>query len=188
MLNHIYNQSFDLNNMLLEETATTPEIVIPSYYSLIDEGFETPVKSQFSGTCWAVAATYSMESSYKRKYGSDIVIDPISIVDSVYVDGVEEGFVLDVRNDKYDYGGESDQVIAAISKGDGEYYLTEAEWIDSGDRDALKRNIMTVGSICVDINPSTVTKLADRGSAQVVGIVTDVGAFLPVLYNALHDD
>lgn len=45
-----------------------------------------------------------------------------------------------------------------------------------------------VKSICVDINPSTVTKLADRGSAQVVGIVTDVGAFLPVLYNALHED
>ena len=45
-----------------------------------------------------------------------------------------------------------------------------------------------VKSICVDINPSTVTKLADRGSAQVVGIVTDVGAFLPVLYNALQDD
>ena len=44
-----------------------------------------------------------------------------------------------------------------------------------------------VKSICVDINPSTVTKLADRGSAQVVGIVTDVGAFLPVLYNALHE-
>ena len=44
-----------------------------------------------------------------------------------------------------------------------------------------------VKSICVDINPSTVTKLSDRGSAQVVGIVTDVGAFLPVLYNALHE-
>ncbi len=43
-----------------------------------------------------------------------------------------------------------------------------------------------VKSICVDINPSTVTKLSDRGSAQVVGIVTDVGAFLPVLYDALH--
>lgn len=148
----IDNQSFDVDNMLLEEAATTPEIVIPSYYSLIDEGFETPVKSQFSGTCWAVAATYSMESSYKKEYGLDIVIDPISIVDSVYIDGAEEGFILDIRNDKYDYGGESDQVIAAISKGDGEYYLTEAEWIDSGDRDALKRNIMTVGSICVDIN------------------------------------
>ncbi|MGZ7044011.1 MAG: ornithine cyclodeaminase, nickel-pincer nucleotide-dependent [Methanobacterium sp.] len=44
-----------------------------------------------------------------------------------------------------------------------------------------------VKSICVDINPATVTKLADRGSAQVVSIVTDVGAFLPVLYEKLED-
>ena len=43
-----------------------------------------------------------------------------------------------------------------------------------------------VKSICVDINPATVTKLADRGSAQVVGVVTDVGAFLPVLYESLE--
>ena len=28
---------------------------------------------------------------------------------------------------------------------------------------------------CVDINPATVTKLADRGSIQTVGVVTDVG-------------
>jgi lysine-ketoglutarate reductase/saccharopine dehydrogenase-like protein (TIGR00300 family) len=42
-----------------------------------------------------------------------------------------------------------------------------------------------VKSICVDINPATVTKLSDRGSAQVVGIVTDVGTFLPLLYNEL---
>jgi lysine-ketoglutarate reductase/saccharopine dehydrogenase-like protein (TIGR00300 family) len=42
-----------------------------------------------------------------------------------------------------------------------------------------------VKSICVDINPATVTKLSDRGSAQVVGIVTDIGTFLPMLYNEL---
>jgi len=42
-----------------------------------------------------------------------------------------------------------------------------------------------VKSICVDINPSTVTKLSDRGSAQVIGIVTDVGAFLPMLLQEL---
>lgn len=46
----------------------------------------------------------------------------------------------------------------------------------------------SVSSVCVDINPSTVTKLADRGSAQVLGVVTDVGAFLPVLYDAIHSD
>ena len=42
-----------------------------------------------------------------------------------------------------------------------------------------------VKSICVDINPATVTKLSDRGSAQVVGIVTDVGAFMPMLYQEI---
>jgi lysine-ketoglutarate reductase/saccharopine dehydrogenase-like protein (TIGR00300 family) len=32
--------------------------------------------------------------------------------------------------------------------------------------------------VCVDINPAVVTKLADRGSSQTLGLVTDVGLFL----------
>ena len=32
--------------------------------------------------------------------------------------------------------------------------------------------------VCVDINPAVVTKLADRGSSQTMGLVTDVGLFL----------
>lgn len=35
--------------------------------------------------------------------------------------------------------------------------------------------------VCVDINPTVVTKLVDRGSLQTVGIVTDVGLFLQQL-------
>lgn len=35
--------------------------------------------------------------------------------------------------------------------------------------------------VCVDINPAVVTKLADRGSLEAVGIVTDVGLFLSLL-------
>jgi len=42
-----------------------------------------------------------------------------------------------------------------------------------------------VRTICVDINPSVVTKLADRGSAQAVGVVTDVGLFLNLLARKL---
>ncbi|MEE8168582.1 MAG: TIGR00300 family protein [Candidatus Hydrothermarchaeales archaeon] len=42
-----------------------------------------------------------------------------------------------------------------------------------------------VKTICVDINPATVTKLTDRGTAQALGIVTDVGAFLPMLAEEL---
>src|SRR5207253_1811083 len=34
---------------------------------------------------------------------------------------------------------------------------------------------------CVDINPATVTKLADRGSIQTVGVVTDAEPFLRAL-------
>jgi lysine-ketoglutarate reductase/saccharopine dehydrogenase-like protein (TIGR00300 family) len=41
---------------------------------------------------------------------------------------------------------------------------------------------------CVDINPATVTKLADRGSAQAVGIVTDTGLFLEQLARELVPD
>jgi lysine-ketoglutarate reductase/saccharopine dehydrogenase-like protein (TIGR00300 family) len=36
----------------------------------------------------------------------------------------------------------------------------------------------TVETYCVDINQAVVTKLADRGSHQVLGIVTDVGLFV----------
>jgi lysine-ketoglutarate reductase/saccharopine dehydrogenase-like protein (TIGR00300 family) len=39
--------------------------------------------------------------------------------------------------------------------------------------------------VSVDINPATVTKLADRGSAQAMGIVTDIGLFLEQLAHQL---
>ena len=42
--------------------------------------------------------------------------------------------------------------------------------------------------VCVDINPATVTKLADRGSAQAAGIVTDVGLFTKELASRLCPD
>lgn len=43
-----------------------------------------------------------------------------------------------------------------------------------------------IKSVCVDISNASVTKLADRGSAQVISIVTDIGSFLPILYDELH--
>lgn len=43
----------------------------------------------------------------------------------------------------------------------------------------------SVPLVCVDINPATVTKLADRGSSQARGIVTDVGLFLEQLAHEL---
>jgi arginine dihydrolase len=45
-----------------------------------------------------------------------------------------------------------------------------------------------VRMVCVDINPAVVTKLADRGSSQTIGIVTDVGLFLHQLHRRLAAD
>jgi lysine-ketoglutarate reductase/saccharopine dehydrogenase-like protein (TIGR00300 family) len=44
----------------------------------------------------------------------------------------------------------------------------------------------TVKTVCVDINPAVVTKLADRGTFQGVGIVSDSESFLRELARALH--
>ncbi|MBU6229665.1 MAG: TIGR00300 family protein [Cyanobacteria bacterium REEB459] len=43
-----------------------------------------------------------------------------------------------------------------------------------------------VKMVCVDINPAVVTKLADRGSLESMGVVTDVGLFLSLLVNQLN--
>ena len=43
-----------------------------------------------------------------------------------------------------------------------------------------------IKSVCVDISNASVTKLSDRGSAQVISIVTDIVSFLPILYDELH--
>ncbi|CAN5581803.1 TIGR00300 family protein [soil metagenome] len=44
----------------------------------------------------------------------------------------------------------------------------------------------TVKTLCIDINPGVVTKLADRGTFQAVGLVTDIEPFLRELTDCLE--
>jgi len=44
----------------------------------------------------------------------------------------------------------------------------------------------SVKTICIDINPAVVTKLADRGSFQAMGLVTDVEPFMRELWEHLE--
>jgi len=44
----------------------------------------------------------------------------------------------------------------------------------------------SVKTVCVDINPTSVTKLMDRGTQQVIGVVSDAGTFLPLLAKQLE--
>ncbi|HQD26242.1 MULTISPECIES: TIGR00300 family protein [Methanoculleus] len=43
-----------------------------------------------------------------------------------------------------------------------------------------------VKTVCVDINPASVTKLMDRGTTQAIGVVSDAGTFLPLLCEHLE--
>jgi hypothetical protein len=45
----------------------------------------------------------------------------------------------------------------------------------------------SVKVVAVDISQPVVTKLIDRGTAQAIGIVTDVGSFLPIVVEHLKD-
>lgn len=45
----------------------------------------------------------------------------------------------------------------------------------------------SVKVVAVDISQPVVTKLIDRGTAQAIGIVTDVGAFLPIIVEHLKE-
>lgn len=45
----------------------------------------------------------------------------------------------------------------------------------------------TVKTVSVDINPAVALKLMDRGTAQVAGVVSDVGAFIPLLEKELEN-
>ena len=67
---------------------------------------------------------------------------------------------------------------------------------DERMHDAARQHAVATGSllpasvplVCVDINPAMVTRLADRGTGQGRGIVTDVGLFLEQLTLELVGD
>jgi lysine-ketoglutarate reductase/saccharopine dehydrogenase-like protein (TIGR00300 family) len=43
-----------------------------------------------------------------------------------------------------------------------------------------------IKTVCVDINPTSVTKLMDRGTMQAIGVVSDAGTFFPLLAKQLE--
>ena len=61
----------------------------------------------------------------------------------------------------------------------------EADWITGENR--VQTENVKLGTLAWKLtNPATVTKLADRGSFQTVGLVTDVEPFLRVLVTELE--
>jgi lysine-ketoglutarate reductase/saccharopine dehydrogenase-like protein (TIGR00300 family) len=100
---------------------------------------------------------------------------PYVLAGSIRDDGPLPDTVMDLRvaQDRYAEALENVRVVLALS--------TMLHGIGVG-------NMLPswVRMVCVDINPAVVTKLADRGSSQTIGIVTDVGLFLHRLAHQLQ--
>ncbi len=62
-------------------------------------------------------------------------------------------------------------------------FISEGHLIDSGIMSDIFNAI--IRTVCIGINPAVVTKLADRGSGQTIGIISDVGLFLRALADKL---
>ena len=127
-----------------------------------------------------------------RRYGSIA-----AAVDAGYIDGgvmyecVRRGVPFVLGGSVRDDGPLPDVYADVVEAADAMRYLlpgvTIALMLASTLHAIATGNLLPAGveTFCVDINQAVVTKLADRGSHQALGIVTDVGLFTSQLSEQL---
>ena len=120
-----------------------------------------------------------------RRYGSIA-----AAVDAGYIDGgvmyecVRAGVPFVLGGSVRDDGPLPDVYVNVVEAADAMRYLVPdvkvALMLASTLHAIATGNLLPAGveTFCVDINQAVVTKLADRGSHQALGIVTDVGLFV----------
>jgi lysine-ketoglutarate reductase/saccharopine dehydrogenase-like protein (TIGR00300 family) len=127
-----------------------------------------------------------------RRYGSIS-----AAVDAGYIDGgvmfecVRRGVPFVLGGSVRDDGPLPDVYTDVVEAADAMRYLIPgvgvALMLASTLHAIATGNLLPAGveTFCVDINPAVATKLADRGSHQALGIVTDVGLFTSGLVEQL---
>ena len=127
-----------------------------------------------------------------RRYGSIA-----AAVEAGYIDGgvmyecVRKGVPFVLGGSVRDDGPLPDTIANVVEAADAMRYLlpgvTVALMLASTLHAIATGNLLPAGveTFCVDINQAVVTKLADRGSHQALGIVTDVGLFVEGLREQL---
>ncbi len=118
---------------------------------------------------------------------------PGGVMKSAIEHGVEIVLAGSVRDDGplpdvvTDMGEAQRRMRAAITK---EPPIRMAVMMSTMLHSIATGNLLPAGvrTVCVDINPAVVTKLADRGSWQSIGLVTDVESFLRELAAVLDTD
>lgn len=125
------------------------------YYSLVDEGYATTIKSQVGGTCWVNAASTSMESSYKLLNEKEINIEPLEILECVQGGDKQEGFFIKDGVDGKELGGWAWQITETLSNGFGKYTLVESADYSNATIEQMKFAIKQYGGMNVAVNDTS---------------------------------
>lgn len=123
------------------------------YYSLFDEGYVTKIKNQEGGTCWLNASSTSMESNYLLTHNKQIEIDPMTLLEKVYLrDKGEEGYHVGNRDTAIELGGWPWIIIGTVANGFDDYFLESAYVYEDASIDEIKEVIKSRGGIDVSTN------------------------------------
>ncbi|MDO5435554.1 MAG: lectin like domain-containing protein [Clostridia bacterium] len=124
------------------------------YYNIADELPDFRMRSQDAGDCWIYSACAGMETTFARRSGTYITLDPSSILNAVYAkQGTkEDGFLLKLWASARNIGGWQWIVTESLSNGFGDHLVIDSTVIiDNKDRDEIKRIIRERGGISADV-------------------------------------
>ena len=151
------SETMALTETATAETATKEKKVYDyvhgedGYYNIADEMPEFEMKSQNYGTCWLHAAAASMETSYFKKNGSYISIDPMRLLDLTYLDEKDEGFFVKEGINGKNLGGWQWIVTEKLSNGFDGLAIDSSIILDENDREAIKENIRKRGAVAIGV-------------------------------------
>jgi lysine-ketoglutarate reductase/saccharopine dehydrogenase-like protein (TIGR00300 family) len=169
-------------------------------------GFAThDIESNVMGTSLGVSVSEGMPAegghsnhlrviNEVRRYGSIAAAVAAGYIDGgVMYECVQKGVPFVLGGSVRDDGPLPDVYADVVEAADAMRYLVPgvsiALMLASTLHAIATGNLLPAGveTFCVDINQAVVTKLADRGSHQALGIVTDVGLFISQLCERLVD-
>ncbi|GFU52293.1 cathepsin L [Nephila pilipes] len=140
-----------------------PNVAIPKQVDYRDTGLVTPVKDQGScGSCWAFSATGALEGQHKKKTGQLVSLSEQNLIDcnrdnhaclggsmDVAFEFIKSENGIDTEN-SYPYKGR--QNTCAFKSSNVGATCTGHVHIPSGNEEALKQAVATVGPVSVGID------------------------------------